>query len=121
MDDPIGFRAAPSGHTHVMGNYVITVPGTVPHPLEGAARSRLLAVVRGADPSEVGEAVPELDVLTLDESEGTFVLRLEVEADDRAAAGTAATDLAERAFAAAGYPPGTVSIGAPVVTGIDVG
>ncbi|MER5863331.1 hypothetical protein [Kitasatospora sp. NPDC002040] len=104
-----------------MGNYVITVPGTVPNPMEEAARRRLLAVVRGADPSEVGESVPDLDVLTLDESEGTFVLRLEVKADDRTAAGAAATDLAERAFGAAGYPPGTVSIGAAVVTGIDIG
>ncbi|MFJ8046011.1 hypothetical protein ACIRBX_36415 [Kitasatospora sp. NPDC096147] len=104
-----------------MGSYVITVPGTVPQPMDRAARDRLLAVVRGADPNRVGEQVPDLDVLTLDEPEGTFVLRLEVEARDRTDAGSAASDLAARAFEAAGYPAGTIAIGTPVVTGIDAG
>ncbi|MFI8461002.1 hypothetical protein [Kitasatospora sp. NPDC085464] len=104
-----------------MGSYVITVPGTVKQPLGESARRTLLAVVRGADPEEAGAEVPDLDVLTLDEPEGTFVLRLEVEAADRTAAGEAALDLARRAFAAAGYEEGAVGIGTPAVTGIDVG
>ncbi|MFF9646895.1 hypothetical protein [Kitasatospora aureofaciens] len=104
-----------------MGNYVITVPGTVQHPVEESARRTLLSVVRGADPEEAGAEVPDLDVLTLDEPEGTFVLRLEVEAPDRTAAGEAALGLARRAFVAAGYEEGSVSIGTPAVTGIDVG
>ncbi|MFI6844293.1 hypothetical protein OG535_38495 [Kitasatospora sp. NBC_00085] len=104
-----------------MGSYVITVPGTVQRPLEESARRTVLAVVRGADPEEVGAQVPDLDVLTLDEPEGTFVLRLEVEAADRTAAGEAALVLARRAFAAAGYEEDAVGMGTPVVTGIDVG
>ncbi|MEU1424142.1 hypothetical protein [Kitasatospora sp. NPDC005751] len=105
-----------------MGSYVITIPGTVQRPVDDSARRTLLAVVRGADPEEVGtEEVPDLDVLTLDEPEGTFVLRLEVEAADRTAAGEAALDLTRRAFAAAGYEADAVGMGAPAVTGIDVG
>ncbi|MFH9354100.1 hypothetical protein [Kitasatospora sp. NPDC017646] len=104
-----------------MGSYVITVPGTVQRPVEEAARRTLLAVVHGADPEEAGAQVPDLDVLTLDEPEGTFVLRLEVDAPDHSAAGEAALVLARRAFAAAGYEEGAVSIGTPAVTGIDVG
>ncbi|MER8184952.1 hypothetical protein [Kitasatospora sp. NPDC094015] len=104
-----------------MGNYVITVPGTVRRPMDERARRALLAVVHGADPEEVGAEVPDLDVLTLDEPEGTFVLRLEVEAADRGAAGEAASDLARRALAAAGYDGDTAAIGTPAVTGIDTG
>ncbi|MGV9271667.1 hypothetical protein ACWDRR_44340 [Kitasatospora sp. NPDC003701] len=104
-----------------MGDYVITVPGTVGRPMDERARRALLAVVHGADPEVVGTEVPDLDVLTLDEPEGTFVLRLEVEAADRDGAGTAALDLVRQAFTAAGYEEGAVNIGSPVVTGIDVG
>ncbi|MER6304385.1 hypothetical protein ABT247_33310 [Kitasatospora sp. NPDC001539] len=104
-----------------MGSYVITVPGTVRHPVGEEARRTLLAVVHGADPEEAGTQVPDLDVLTLDEPEGTFVLRLEVEAPDHTAAGETALGLARRAFTAAGYEEDAVSIGTPVVTGIDVG
>ncbi|MFE9425064.1 hypothetical protein ACFYNO_19045 [Kitasatospora sp. NPDC006697] len=104
-----------------MGSYVITVPGTVRQPLDETARRALLRVVHGADPEEAGSEVPDLDVLTLDEPEGTFVLRLEVEARDRTEAGEAAVGLAGRAFAAAGYGAEAVSIGTPAVTGIDVG
>ncbi|AUG81512.1 hypothetical protein CFP65_6888 [Kitasatospora sp. MMS16-BH015] len=89
--------------------------------MDGTARRRLLAVVRGADPDRVGEEVPDLDVLTLDEPAGTFVLRLEVDAPDHTAAGAAATDLARRAFTSAGYQEDAVSLGTPAVTGIDVG
>ncbi|WP_052391543.1 hypothetical protein [Streptomyces sp. NRRL B-24484] len=70
-----------------MGNYVIIVPGTIQRPMDPSARRALLAVVHGADPEEVGGQVPDLDVLTLDEPDGTFVLRLEVQAADRTAAG----------------------------------
>ncbi|MEU9078752.1 hypothetical protein ACFYUY_38560 [Kitasatospora sp. NPDC004745] len=104
-----------------MGNYVITVPGTVRRPVGEAARRTLLAVVHGADPEEAGVEVPDLDVLTLDEPEGTFVLRLEVQAADRGEAGDTALGLARRAFAAAGYQEDAVDIGTPAVTGIDVG
>ncbi|WP_406192990.1 hypothetical protein OH807_01935 [Kitasatospora sp. NBC_01560] len=104
-----------------MGDYVITVPGTVGRPMDEQARRALLAVVHGADPEVVGTEVPDLDVLTLDEPEGTFVLRLEVEAADRAGARAAALELARRAFAAAGYEADAVNVGPPVVTGIDVG
>ncbi|WP_371494848.1 hypothetical protein OG871_06340 [Kitasatospora sp. NBC_00374] len=89
--------------------------------MDERARRALLAVVRGADPEEVGTEVPDLDVLTLDEPARTFVLRLEVEAADRTGAGTAASDLARRAFAAAGYAADEVGVGTPAVTGIDVG
>ncbi|MEW1912106.1 hypothetical protein AB0442_27295 [Kitasatospora sp. NPDC085895] len=104
-----------------MGSYVITVPGTIRKPMDLSARRALLAVVHGADPEEVGGQVPDLDVLTLDEPGGTFVLRLEVEAADRTAAGEEAVELTRRAFTAAGYDSDGVSVGTPAVTGIDVG
>ncbi|MFG2820920.1 hypothetical protein ACGFX4_16010 [Kitasatospora sp. NPDC048365] len=100
---------------------MITVPGTLRHPLDESQRRTLLAAVHPADPDEVGTRVPDLDVLTLDEPEGTFVLRLEVEAPDHGTAGEVALDLTRRAFAAAGYPDDAIGVGTPAVTGIDIG
>lgn len=104
-----------------MGNYVITIPGTLHRPLDDRARRTLTAGLSGADPEQVGAEVPDLDVLTLDEPEGTFVLRLEVDAADRAAAGDEALRLAREAFASAGFAADDLATGRPVITGIDVG
>ncbi|MFJ1708072.1 hypothetical protein [Kitasatospora sp. NPDC088346] len=104
-----------------MGSYVITIPGTLRRPIDGDARQAVLAAVRGSDPERVGAAVPDLDVLTVDDGAGTFVLRLEVEAADSTEAGAAALAAASEAFGRAGYRDGEVVAGDPVVTGIDVG
>ncbi|MFI6449515.1 hypothetical protein [Kitasatospora sp. NPDC050543] len=104
-----------------MGSYVITIPGTVHRPLDAEAKAVVLASLRGSDPDEVGSKVPDLDVLTLDDSAGTFVLRLEVEAADRTEAGAAALAVATDAFARAGYDEREIAAGQPLVTGIDVG
>ncbi|MFD9130408.1 hypothetical protein [Kitasatospora sp. NPDC059571] len=100
---------------------MITVPGTLHRPVDDRARGVLLAGLRRADPDEIGAEVPDLDVLTLDPDGGPFVLRLEVDADNRTAAGEAAVELAREAFAAAGFEGEAVATGSPVITGIDVG
>ncbi|GJF31729.1 hypothetical protein [Kitasatospora sp. NBC_01539] len=104
-----------------MGSYVITIPGTLHRPLDDGARRSLVAGLRGVDPEQVGAEVPDLDVLTVGEPEGTFVLRLEVEAADRTAAGDEALRLARDAFAAVGFTGDDVATGRPAITGIDVG
>ncbi len=104
-----------------MGSYVITIPGTLRRPIDKDAKQAVLAAVRGTDPERVGAEVPDLDVLTVDNAEHTFVLRLEVEAADRTEAGAAALAVASRAFGRAGYRDGEVTAGEPVVTGIDIG
>lgn len=104
-----------------MSRFVLTVPGTFKHPLQGRARGRLLAALQGVDPDEVGAVPEDLDLLTADPDTSTFVLRLEVEAEDRAAAGDQAAEVARSALRAAGYADGEAPIGVPVVTAIDVG
>jgi hypothetical protein len=104
-----------------MSRFVLTVPGTFKHPLREQARGRLLAALQGVDPDEVGAVPEDLDLLTTDADASTFVLRLEVEAADRGAAGDQAAGVARAALRAAGYQDEEAPIGVPVVTAIDVG
>ncbi|MDH6131968.1 hypothetical protein P3T37_001353 [Kitasatospora sp. MAA4] len=104
-----------------MSRFVLTIPGTFKRPLTAQARQRLLNALRGVDPDEVGTVPPDLDVLTADEGDTRFVLRVEVTADDSRAAEGLAMAVALTALAAADYPADDVWMGDPVVTAIDVG
>ncbi|QMU77331.1 hypothetical protein GXW83_18135 [Streptacidiphilus sp. PB12-B1b] len=104
-----------------MSRFVLTVPGTFKHPLHEQARSRLLAALQGVDPDEVGAVPEDLDLLSVDPDASRFVLRLEVEAEDRDAAGEQAEAAARTALRAAGYTDEDAPFGVPVVTAIDVG
>jgi hypothetical protein len=104
-----------------MSRFVLTVPGTLARPLRDQSRARLLAALQDVDPDEVGQLPDDLDLLTVDQDAGTFVLRLEIEAQDRSAAGEQAVEAARSALRAAGYADEDAPVGAPVVTAIDVG
>jgi hypothetical protein len=104
-----------------MSRFVLTVPGTFKHPLQDAARARLLAALQGVDPDEVGTVPQDLDLLSVDPDASTFVLRLEVEAADTDAAGSQAEAAARSALRAAGYADQDAPFGQPVVTAIDIG
>ncbi|MFD9408157.1 hypothetical protein ACFWBN_14220 [Streptomyces sp. NPDC059989] len=104
-----------------MTAYVITVPGTFLTDVPAAVREELAQRLRPADPvlSDLGQA-QELDLLTVNE-DGTFCLRLEVEAADQAHAEAAAVRIAESALADAGLAERDAPLGPPAVTGIDSG
>ncbi|MFJ4776128.1 hypothetical protein [Streptomyces sp. NPDC088762] len=104
-----------------MTAYVITVPGTFLTAVPAAVRAELAQRLRPADParSDLGEA-EELDLLTVNE-DGTFCVRLEVEAPDRARAEDAAVHITASALAEAGLAERDAPLGPPAVTGIDSG
>ncbi|MFC1408331.1 hypothetical protein ACEZCY_03425 [Streptacidiphilus sp. N1-12] len=104
-----------------MSKYVLTIPGTFLRPLQPDAKGRLLTALQGVDPDQVGSVPDDLDLLTLDQDGARFVLRLEVQAQDRGAAEGEALAVARRALASAGYDQDTAPTGAPSVTAIDVG
>ncbi|MEC4018738.1 hypothetical protein [Streptomyces sp. H27-D2] len=103
-----------------MTNFVVSVPGTFKEPLGAEARARLLTGLQGADPEEVGSVPSDLDVLSVDEGTSTFILRLEVEAEDSRAAQREALSIASRALAQAGYTEESAPVGNAVITAIDV-
>ncbi|MEV6314743.1 hypothetical protein [Streptomyces sp. NPDC051776] len=102
-----------------MTNFIVSIPGTFTEPLGADAKSRLLTALQGADPEEVGAVPPQLDVLSVDDSNGTFILRLEVDAEDSEAACLEVLSIAGEALKAAGYDERTASLGDPFLTAID--
>jgi hypothetical protein len=104
-----------------MSRFVLTIPGTFKHPLREDARARLLAALQGTDPAEVGTLPEELDLLRVDPEASTFVLHLEVEAEDRTTAQQQAVTVAREALEAAGYRESDAPTGPPAVTAIDPG
>jgi hypothetical protein len=102
-----------------MTTYVVTVPGTfIDAPPEGA-REALVRALRPVDPQGTGFGEAEhLDILTVYDGTPAFSLRLEVEADTKAAAGASARELVAQALYAAGIPPQSAPLGEPVITGI---
>ncbi|MFD3696880.1 hypothetical protein ACFWUZ_12130 [Streptomyces sp. NPDC058646] len=104
-----------------MTAYVITVPGTFINDVPATTRSEVAGRLRPMDParSDLGE-VEELDLLSVND-DGTFCLRLEVEAADRASAEDTALRLAASALRASGLSENDAPLGPPVVTGIDSG
>jgi hypothetical protein len=104
-----------------MSRFVLTVPGTFAYPLEAQARTRLLAALQGVDPEQVGTVPEDLELLSVDPGASTFVLRLEIEAEDRNRAKEKARAVARGALDAAGYREADSPTGTPAVTAIDIG
>ena len=102
-----------------MTNFIVTVPGTFTRMPDTAEKSRLLTALQGADPDEVGDVPPDLDVLSTDATASTFTMRLEVEADDSRAAQEQALGIARDALAQAGFDEATAPMGPPAMTAID--
>ncbi|ROQ70421.1 hypothetical protein EDD93_4944 [Streptomyces sp. 840.1] len=99
-----------------MTTFVITVPGTfvTEVPEDSLATLKETLAKRHTDVSRS----EGLDLLTLNE-DGTFSIRLEVEAADRYTAELDAAGLVSTALREAGLSDRDAPIGTPVVTGID--
>lgn len=104
-----------------MATYVITIPGTFLQDVTEASRTALLRQLRPADPrrTALGEAA-DLEPLTVNEN-GTFSIRLEVEADDIRSAEDRAKAVALAALREAGFSERTAPLGTATVTGLDSG
>ncbi|MFF4173271.1 hypothetical protein [Streptomyces sp. NPDC001744] len=99
-----------------MTTFVITVPGTFVSGITGSERS---ALERGLAPRHTDVSESEgVNLLTVNE-DGTFSVRLEVEATDRYEAELDATKLVSAALRAAGIAESGAPLGPPAVTGID--
>ncbi|WP_030760409.1 MULTISPECIES: hypothetical protein [unclassified Streptomyces] len=99
-----------------MTTYVITVPGTFLRDVDDAARSELerRLTPHHTDLSET----QDVELLTLHEG-GTFSVRLEVEAPDRATAEDDAVRLVAGALEELGVAAQDAPLGPPAVTGVD--
>jgi len=102
-----------------MTTYVITMPGTFLREPSEASRATLVQELRPSDPrhTALGEA-EELDILTVHEN-GTFSIRLEVEAGDSRSAEAEAQRATRAALHAAGLTEDEAPLGPAAVTGID--
>ncbi|CAM5458034.1 hypothetical protein GCM10010329_33060 [Streptomyces spiroverticillatus] len=103
-----------------MTTYVVTLPGTLLDKLTPAARAVLLRELSPADPrhTALGEA-EDLDRLSLDEENSTFVIRLEVQAATSGEAELEARRIAERALRSAGLDEQAAPMGPAAISGID--
>ncbi|WP_320782096.1 hypothetical protein [Streptomyces sp. CRN 30] len=102
-----------------MTTYVISVPGTFTEGAEDGTRAELARALRPADPhrTQLGDE-EDLDVLTVND-DGTFTVRLTVDADSGPEAEGKARRLAESALATAGLDGNRAPLGPAVITGID--
>ncbi|MFD6888608.1 hypothetical protein [Streptomyces sp. NPDC059957] len=101
-----------------MTSFVITVPGTF---VSDVAASVPLAVERKLAPRHTEVSENEgLRLLTLNE-DGTFSIRLEVEAPDKYEAELDAMRIVTAALKEAGLSESDCPLGPPAVTGIDSG
>ncbi|MFJ3161406.1 hypothetical protein [Streptomyces kanasensis] len=99
-----------------MTTFVITVPGTFISGITDSARSALERKL-SSQHTDVSES-EGLNLLTLHE-DGTFSIRLEVDAPDRYEAELDATRLVSAALKEAGITEADAPLGPPAVTGID--
>ncbi|MFF8387884.1 hypothetical protein ACF053_30175 [Streptomyces kanasensis] len=99
-----------------MTTFVITVPGTFISGITDSARSALERKLSSKH-TDVSES-EGLHLLTLLE-DGTFSVRLEVDAPDRYEAELDATRLVSAALKEAGIAEADAPLGPPAVTGID--
>ncbi|MGQ4486018.1 hypothetical protein LRE75_24520 [Streptomyces sp. 372A] len=99
-----------------MTNFVITVPGTFGTDITDSTRAALEGTL-ASQHTNVSES-EGLDLLTLNE-DGTFSVRLEVEARDRYEAELNASRILSAALQKAGIDESDASLGPPAVTGID--
>ncbi|MDX3537642.1 hypothetical protein PV721_25380 [Streptomyces sp. MB09-01] len=99
-----------------MTTYVITVPGTFLRDVDDAARSELARRL-ASHHTDLSET-EDVELLTLHEG-GTFSVRLEVEASDRATAEDNAVRLLAGALQELGFSEKDAPLGPPAVTGVD--
>lgn len=99
-----------------MTRFVITVPGTFGIDITDSTRSALESALASRH-TDVSES-EGLDLLTLNE-DGTFSVRLEVEAPDRYEAERNASRILAAALKRAGIEEADAPLGPPAVTGID--
>ncbi len=102
-----------------MTTYVISVPGTFTGSVPDGTRDELARALRPDDPhrTQLGDE-EDLDALSVNE-DGTFTIRLTVEADTAAHAEERAQEVADSALHAAGIDRDSAPLGPSVVTGID--
>ncbi|MBX9427344.1 MULTISPECIES: hypothetical protein [Streptomyces] len=99
-----------------MTTFVITVPGTFTSDITESER---VALERKLAPQHTDVSESEgVNLLTLNE-DGTFAIRLEVDAADRYEAKLDATKLVSTALKEAGIAEADAPLGQPAVTGID--
>jgi hypothetical protein len=102
-----------------MTTFVITIPGTFLRDVSDAERASVMKQLRPADPQHTALGQSEdLDILTVND-DGTFCLRLEVEADDGHSAEQHAKQAAAAALRQAGIDEEQAPLGPTAVTGID--
>ncbi|MFB8088494.1 hypothetical protein [Streptomyces sp. NPDC055992] len=99
-----------------MTNFVITVPGTFVIDITHSERSALESAL-ASQHTDVSRS-EGLDLLSLNE-DGTFSVRLEVEAPDRYEAELNASRILAAALKKAGIEEADAPLGPPAVTGID--
>ncbi|MFD7078862.1 hypothetical protein [Streptomyces sp. NPDC059918] len=99
-----------------MTTYVITVPGTFLTDVDDAARSELARKL-ASHHTDLSEA-EDVELLTVHEG-GTFSVRLEVDAADRATAEDSAVRLLAGTLAELGLTEKDAPLGPPAVTGVD--
>ncbi|MGW0549724.1 hypothetical protein [Streptomyces altiplanensis] len=102
-----------------MTTYVISIPGTFLHEVTETQRTAVVRHLRPADPQHtvLGQS-EDLDILTVNDN-GTFSIRLEVEADDSHGAEQHAKQVATTALREAGITEDDAPLGPTAVTGID--
>ncbi|MER7762499.1 hypothetical protein [Streptomyces sp. NPDC097619] len=101
-----------------MTRFVITVPGTFVSDVADSVRSAIERKL-AARHTEVSES-EGLSLLTLHD-DGTFSVRLEVEAPDKYEAELDAVEIVASVLKEAGLSESDVPLGTPAVTGIDSG
>jgi hypothetical protein len=102
-----------------MTTYVISVPGTFTGAVPDTTKDELARALRPADPhrTHMGDK-EDLDALSVND-DGTFTIRLTVEADTAAHAEGRAREVADSALRAAGLDGSSAPLGPSAVTGID--
>ncbi len=102
-----------------MTTYVITIPGTFLSELTDTARAAVQEQLRPADPQQTSLGrMEDLDILTVNDN-GTFSIRLEMEADDSGSAEERAKQAVTAALGSAGLSEDDAPLGPAAVTGID--
>ncbi|MER5963521.1 hypothetical protein [Streptomyces sp. NPDC002057] len=99
-----------------MTTFVITVPGTFISDITTSERATLERKLTSRH-TDISES-EDVDLLTLNE-DGTFAIRLEVQAADQYEAKLDATRLVSEALREAGVKEADAPLGPPAVTGID--
>lgn len=102
-----------------MTTYVISVPGTFTGDAGQQTQAELARALRPADPhhTHMGNA-EDLDVLTVND-DGTFTVRVTVDAASGPEAEREARRYAEAALDSVGLDEGSAPLGPAVITGID--